>query len=75
MAKAKPKCVGFWVIDVTNEELIKYGEEGDTEWPYETEEEARDQVSFLQDEADEHHKIYILKVFDNGQILTIETVE
>jgi hypothetical protein len=71
-----PTCVGFWVM----EGLIKWGKDGDSVFPYPTEEDARDQVAYLREEHDKRPArhlmrpliLCILKVFDNGQILTIE---
>lgn len=71
--QAVPQVVGFWVVDTADSELIKWGKGGDTEFPYETEVEALDQAAFLQQQNDDA-KLWLLKVFSNGQIRTIEYI-
>ena len=73
-----PQVVGFWVVDTTDGELIKWGKQGspiqeDTGFPYGTEVEALDQAAFLQ-QQNADAKLWLLKVFSNGQIRTIEYI-
>lgn len=78
MAKSKsrePKKVGTWVLACTPQgELIKWGKDGDTVMPYPPDDkDAVDQARHVA--ADGAHKddtLYILHVFDNGQMKQFE---
>lgn len=65
------KPVGFWVVDTAGGECIKWGKDGDTEFPYPTEEESLAQAAFVA-KTDDDASIYILKVFANGQMVTMD---
>jgi hypothetical protein len=72
--KRKPKLVGVWVAAVTPQlDLIKWGKDGDTEYPYPTRRQAVNQAQYLCS-TDTHRddRFYLLKVFDNGQMRTDE---
>jgi len=74
--KRKPKLVGIWVMAALRgknlPELTKWGLDGDTEFPYPPDQEAEAvaQAKFVRDQA--HGRIYILHVFDNGQMKQYE---
>ncbi len=72
--KARPKVVGWWAVEVTpQQDLIKFGQDGDTVRPYKTAEEAMDQIEYLKEnELDDKCRYYMLKVFNNGQMVTYE---
>ena len=68
----KPKLVGVWILAVTpQQELIKWGLNGDTVFPFPPEDETivRKCADNLQ-KSDTHKDdvFYILHVFDNGQM-------
>lgn len=66
------KLVGIWVLACTPQcELMKWGLGGGTEFPYppDQEAEALAQAKYLDTStANITHSIYILHVFDNGQM-------
>lgn len=68
----KPKYVGTWTVAVTDEgDLIKWGKDGGTEYPYHTDEEANAQAQYLANTYNHMgDTLYLLKLFDNGQMVT-----
>lgn len=70
----KPSLVGVWVMACTPEQdLIHWGNDGDTEFPYSTVEEAASQARYLVSSPNhENDRIYLVRVFSNGQIRTEE---
>jgi hypothetical protein len=69
-----PKHVGTWVLVVDGGEIMKYGKDSDTIYPYppddkealeEAAHQARNEKSF-------NSTVYILHVFDNGQLKQFE---
>ena len=74
----EPKHVGTWVVAVTREQdLIKWGRGGDTVYPHGPDERnALQCVRHLM--ASPLHRedvFYLLRVFDNGQMLTVAVTE
>ena len=66
-------AVGYWVIAITpGQELIKWGQDGGTVHPYTQESEARDQIAYLKEDENNDDRLYILKLFSNGDMVTIE---
>ncbi len=67
-----PKHVGTWVLGIMDGELIKWGKESDTQFPFPPDDkEAIEQAKYLAINQ-EHDTIYILHVFDNGQMKQFE---
>lgn len=72
--RVAPKLVGCWVVGVSpQQDLMKWGRDGDTEYPYGTREEALEQANYLKESiGHEEDRFYILNVFENGQMRTDE---
>lgn len=71
MPKYKPKHVGTWVAACTKEgELIRWGKDGDTVFPYPPDDkEAKKQAKYVANsKIHREDSIYIIHVFDNGQM-------
>ncbi len=69
-----PKLVGLWVVAVMGggddvPELVKWGLDGDTEFPFPPaqEVEALAQARYI-DSQEQYGRVYILHVFSNGQV-------
>lgn len=70
--KVRPKCVGFWAVQVTPQmDLLKFGEDSDTIHPYKTAKAAMAELSFLKG-VDPNSRYYILRLFSNGQMKTFD---
>lgn len=70
-----PKHVGTWVVVIVNGgEFTKYGIDGDTEFPYSPDDldAIHKQALYQSKEADFNDTVYILHVFDNGQMKQFE---
>lgn len=70
-AKKQPKHVGTWVIVVdTDQTITKFGTSNDTQFPFPPDDkEAKSHVKWLCEQKEfEKHLLYIVHVFDNGQI-------
>ncbi len=66
----EPVHVGTWVVMAPY--LTKYGLDGDSEFPYPPDDrEALEQAKYLYD-SDRSSEIYLLHVFNNGQMRTFE---
>jgi hypothetical protein len=67
--------VGTWVAVCTPEQdFIKWGRHGDTIYPYPPDDvEALEMARHVaRSDVHENDRIYVLRVFDNGQMLTLE---
>jgi len=72
MQLTKPRCVGYWAVQVTPQmDLIKWGHDGDTVKPYKTSNQALAQLKFLC-KQEPNCNYYMLKLFDNGQMKTFD---
>ncbi len=70
MKSKKPKLAGIWVFACTPQgEFMKWGKDGDTVYPFKTKAAALRQAEYIS-KSDSHvdDVIYILHVFDNGQM-------
>ncbi len=68
----KPKCVGFWIIEVVGNEISKYGKDGGCEFPYPPrtpQKKLLAEVAYLRQNAMPKTRYCIVKVFDNGQMV------
>lgn len=71
--KTQPKVIGYWVFVATKTgELMNYGKDADTIYPFEFEDEAVDQAKYLSEENTEEDCIYICTIFENGQMKYVE---
>lgn len=69
-----PKHVGTWVLVVEGGELTKFGKDSDTKFPYPPDDkDALKEAKYQATEGDS--TIYILHVFDNGQMKQFEYEE
>ncbi len=70
----EPKLVGIWVVACTIQgDLIKWGKDRDSIHPYETMKKAVEQANYLcKTKEHKNDAIYLLIIFDNGQMLTID---
>jgi hypothetical protein len=68
------KAVGYWAVMIWDNELFKYGKDGDVKEPYATFEQAEDQIDYLREDQKEgdDYNYYILEVFNTGQIRTFD---
>lgn len=68
LRESEVRHVGTWVVACTaGGELIKWGQDGDTEFPYPPDDvEAKQQAHDLAKESND--AIYIVHVFNNGQM-------
>jgi hypothetical protein len=67
-----PKPVGLWIFEIMANEITKYGLDGGCEYPLEIdtpEEEVLAQVEHLRKNAMPRTRYYIIRVFDNGQMV------
>ena len=68
----KPRIVGYWAVQVTQQmDLIKFGIDGDTKFPYKRPGQAVAQLRYLQ-EQEPRCRYYLLRLFDNGQMKTFD---
>lgn len=70
MARSEPKYVGTWVVCInTYLDLIKWGKDGDTVYPYPTKSQANKQANWLRNQTGvTNEEYYLLHVYDNGQL-------
>lgn len=69
-----PKHVGTWVLASVNGDIIKWGKNGNTKFPYSPNDpEALEQAKYVDETCD--GAVYLLQVFDNGQIKQDEIVD
>lgn len=68
----RPHIMGYWAIQITpQQEMIKFGADGDTKYPHKTARQAITACRNLK-ESDPDCRYYILRVFDNGQMKTFD---
>lgn len=76
MMNNTPKLVGIWVVGITPEQdMITWGIDGDSIYPFPNNKDAEDQVSYLMSSiTHKNDRFYLMHVFNNGQIKLYETV-
>lgn len=69
----EPKPVGYWVMSSQAGEIIKWGLNGNTVFPYSRLEDAVEQAKSLTEPTEAMgERFYIITVFNNGQMKTEE---
>lgn len=69
--KVSPRCVGLWLVEVEQNEVTKYGKNGDTKFPMPPNTPKKEivaMVDHLRELSDPNSRYYVFKLFDNGQM-------